>query len=164
MTEKIEKNVICVVLVAIRRGNDILLLKRENEPLKGYWGLIGGKLKDHEGIEHAAIREAKEETGMDVDFIAIRGVLHERLYDEERHKYGLMLFLTECIPKTFDIQESYEGEVKWFSLKKLEKRKIILSDLWMVNNLLDEKTRVRKVIMREKNRELFDMKVEEYGD
>lgn len=157
-----EKHVISVVLVAIRKDNNILLLKRNKEPLKGYWSLVGGKLHSDESIEECAVREVKEETGMDSEFISIKGVLHERLYDEKNLKYGLLLFFVEAKPKTFKITESHEGEVKWFSLKDLDKEKIILSDMWMIKNLMHEKAKVYKATMHEKNEELTMMRIEEY--
>jgi len=156
-----EKNVIVVVLVAIRKDNKILLLKRSKEPLKGYWALIGGKLKEEESISDAAIRETKEETGLNSKFIGIKSVLHERLYDEEKKcKYGFVFFLTVVEPTTFELQESHEGELKWIDLESIDSEKIILSDNWMIKKLLKEKTKVYEIAMEEEKGILSKMKVD----
>jgi 8-oxo-dGTP diphosphatase len=50
----------------------IVLIQRANEP-KG-WALPGGFVDYGESVEQAAIREAQEETGLQVDLVALLGV------------------------------------------------------------------------------------------
>jgi 8-oxo-dGTP diphosphatase len=50
----------------ILNGDKILLEKRKNSPGKGKWSVPGGLVELGERIEQAAIREVKEETGLDV--------------------------------------------------------------------------------------------------
>ncbi len=52
----------------------IVLIKRGTEPFKGKWALPGGRLDGNETLEETAIREAKEETGLDVQLNNIVGV------------------------------------------------------------------------------------------
>ena len=47
--------------------NTVVLIRRRN-PLHG-WAIPGGFVEYGESLEHAAIREAKEETGLDVTLI-----------------------------------------------------------------------------------------------
>lgn len=55
----------------LRKGDDgkyeILLIKRKNEPYKDCWALPGGFMEMDETLEKCAIRELKEETGIEVD-------------------------------------------------------------------------------------------------
>jgi 8-oxo-dGTP diphosphatase len=44
----------------------VLLVERGNEPYKGCWALPGGFMNMDETTEQCAIRELKEETGLDV--------------------------------------------------------------------------------------------------
>lgn len=53
----------CVGVVC-RRGNEVLLVKRGREPLKGRWSIPGGKLDFGETVRQAALRELAEETGV----------------------------------------------------------------------------------------------------
>jgi 8-oxo-dGTP diphosphatase len=48
------------------RGEMALIVKRAHEPRKGEWSLPGGLLELGESLEHAARREIKEETSLDV--------------------------------------------------------------------------------------------------
>ncbi|MBR4447660.1 NUDIX hydrolase [Methanobrevibacter sp.] len=46
---------------------NFILIKRKNEPFKDCWALPGGFVEYGESVETAAIREAKEETSIDVE-------------------------------------------------------------------------------------------------
>ncbi len=52
--------------VVTRPGGDLLLVRRGNEPYKGCWALPGGFMEMDETIEHCAVRELEEETGLQV--------------------------------------------------------------------------------------------------
>lgn len=43
---------------------ELVLVKRKNEPFKGMWAFPGGFVEDDEELEHTAIRELHEETGL----------------------------------------------------------------------------------------------------
>ncbi len=63
-----------VASVLIEKDNKILMLRRNKEPLKGYWVLPGGFINYDETPQDAAVREAKEETNLDIDIIGLIGV------------------------------------------------------------------------------------------
>ena len=46
---------------------NFILIKRKNDPYKDCWALPGGFVEYGESVETAAIREAKEETSIDVE-------------------------------------------------------------------------------------------------
>lgn len=58
------------------REPSILLLRRAVEPGAGHWDLPAGYLDPHESFEQAAVREAREESGLDVRLIGLSGVYH----------------------------------------------------------------------------------------
>jgi ADP-ribose pyrophosphatase YjhB (NUDIX family) len=60
-------NPVPTVDVIIRCGNGVILIKRKNPP-EG-WALPGGFVDYGETLEDAAVREAKEETSLDVELI-----------------------------------------------------------------------------------------------
>ena len=48
--------------------HEILLIKRKNEPYKDCWALPGGFMEMNETLEQCAVRELKEETGIEVSY------------------------------------------------------------------------------------------------
>jgi ADP-ribose pyrophosphatase YjhB (NUDIX family) len=62
---KNKKIVVCVDGVFVKDGK-ILLLKRNVEPFKGCWHVVGGHVEENESLKAAVKREFKEETGLDV--------------------------------------------------------------------------------------------------
>lgn len=80
MTAKKQRCPVCKSEIAVYRnpiptvdiiietdGGRVLLIKRKNEPIG--WALPGGFVDYGESLESAAIREAKEETSLDVTLI-----------------------------------------------------------------------------------------------
>jgi ADP-ribose pyrophosphatase YjhB (NUDIX family) len=61
------KNPLPTVDLIIEVNKGIILIKRKNPP--GGWALPGGFVDYGESIESAAVREAKEETGLDAQLI-----------------------------------------------------------------------------------------------
>ncbi|NOY86648.1 MAG: NUDIX hydrolase [Deltaproteobacteria bacterium] len=64
-------------------GGGIVLIKRKNRP-QG-WALPGGFVDYGETVEHAAVREAKEETGLEVELVRLLGVYSDPSRDSRQH-------------------------------------------------------------------------------
>ncbi|MDR3451053.1 MAG: NUDIX hydrolase [Alphaproteobacteria bacterium] len=52
--------------IVVWREDKVLLVKRKNAPGAGHWGLPGGKQERGETIMQAAVREVREETGVEI--------------------------------------------------------------------------------------------------
>ena len=66
----------------IQRGDEFVVVKRENEPAKGLWSIPGGLLELGERIYDGVKREAKEETGLDVEINRLLDVIDNIVYDD----------------------------------------------------------------------------------
>ena len=52
------------IIVVVRRDDELLVMRRAPERL-GYWSLVSGGLEPDETSWHAAVRELREETGLE---------------------------------------------------------------------------------------------------
>ena len=59
------RNQALAVDAAVRRGDQVLLIQRGNEPWKGAWALPGGFVDYGEDPTDAVLRELQEETGQE---------------------------------------------------------------------------------------------------
>ena len=74
-----------VDVVIRRRDGSIVLVKRLNPPFKDFYAIPGGFVECGEAVEEAAIREAKEETGLDVRIRRLVGVYSDPNRDPRGH-------------------------------------------------------------------------------
>ncbi len=65
--------------------DEIVLVRRANEPFKGHWAIPGGFVETGETVESAAVRETREETGLDVRLIELAGVYSDPDRDPRGH-------------------------------------------------------------------------------
>jgi ADP-ribose pyrophosphatase YjhB (NUDIX family) len=77
------KNPIPTVDIIIELDNDIVLIERKNPPFG--WAIPGGFIDYGESAEQAAVREAKEETCLDVALVHLLGVYSEPDRDPRFH-------------------------------------------------------------------------------
>ena len=64
------------VVVLILRQDQVLLVQRANDPMKGLWTLPGGFVDAGEDPQAAAVREVREETALDVVVERLLDVFH----------------------------------------------------------------------------------------
>jgi 8-oxo-dGTP diphosphatase len=72
-----------VDVVILLPGDRVVLVERRNPPPG--WALPGGFVDVGETVEAAAVREAKEETGLDVRLEALLGVYSDPRRDPRKH-------------------------------------------------------------------------------
>lgn len=71
------------ILIELEGG--IVLVKRKYDPFRGKWAIPGGFVEYGEKVEDAAVREAREETNLEVELGDILGVYSEMGRDPRGH-------------------------------------------------------------------------------
>jgi 8-oxo-dGTP diphosphatase len=85
-------------------------VKRNVEPFRNYWHLVGGHVEKNESVEHALKREFKEETGLNIEVGDIIDFRTEKTSD--RTKIILVLKVTHATGKIKINREN--SEYAWF--------------------------------------------------
>ncbi len=67
----------------------LVLIRRKNPPYKGFYALPGGFVEIGETTESAAVREAKEETGLDAMILDLIGVYSDPGRDPRGHMVSI---------------------------------------------------------------------------
>ena len=99
--------------VVIRDGT-VLLIRRGSEPLKGEWSLPGGMLELGEPLEAAVRRELLEETGLQVEPVAVVEVFDRIVPDGGRVRYHYVIVDYLCLLKGGTLQASSDvTEARW---------------------------------------------------
>lgn len=103
------------------RDRRVVLVLRSTEPLKGEWSIPGGALELGETLRQGAVREALEETGLEVKAGEIIEVF-DRIYPDPdgriRYHYVLVDFL--CTPLSGELRAGGDAaEARWVSLEEL---------------------------------------------
>ncbi len=89
------QNPVPAVAIIIPRDEKIVLVRRAEAPRQGYWCLPAGFMELDESPQECALRETKEETGLDIRVTKLFGVDIGR--DDPRAKVVLIVFLAEIV-------------------------------------------------------------------
>lgn len=105
----------------IIENSRVVLVKRAHPPLQAQWSIPGGVLEVGELVRAAAVREAREETGLIVAPGELLGVYDRVLRDSAgrvQYHYVLVDFL--CRRAGGELQAADDAaEVRWFTREEL---------------------------------------------
>lgn len=129
------------------KENKVVAIKyKKGHNKEGYYDMPGGKIEDGELPEEAAIREIKEETGIDINNPMYKGKL---IVNYGERQFDLDIFLVSNIEG--EPEEAEENTSEWMDIDELLKKdkkfsNIILLDNQFIDNLIDEEKRVNILI------------------
>lgn len=100
-----------VASVIVENQRRVLLQQRAIEPRRGYWTFPGGFLEIGETPAEGAVREAREETGVDVTLRALQGVY-------TRRPQGIVLVVYDGFSESDEavVGDFESSDVRWFGI------------------------------------------------
>jgi ADP-ribose pyrophosphatase YjhB (NUDIX family) len=107
----------------IIEADRVLLVKRGHPPLLGEWSIPGGVLEVGEMLRAAAVREAREETGLTVETSDLLGVYDRVLRDgagKTLYHYVLIDFLCKRVAGE-PHGAGDAAEARWFTREEVAK-------------------------------------------
>ena len=112
--------------VVYRRGDDgieVLLAARRTRSGELAWGLAKGGIEPGESLEGAAIREVREETGIEAEIETSLGESrYFYVWDGVRVRKVVHFFLMRASGGDVDDRDDEMEDVRWFALSKALKR------------------------------------------
>jgi mutator protein MutT len=119
----------------IVNNGEIVLVRRRKEPAQGEWSIPGGLVNVGETLKQAVVREAFEETGLDVEPEALVELL-ERIFPDDRggirYHYILADYLCSVVGGSLiagsdatDAVWADRSELNWYALPAVTMRVIL---------------------------------------
>lgn len=108
--------------VVIVKDAQIVLIKRRNEPGRGKWSIPGGIVELGESIHQTVIREAKEETCLDVTAPRLIDIVDNMEFDENgkvKYHYVIVDFLVRVVGGDIAAASDAE-EIRWVKFDEVE--------------------------------------------
>ena len=135
MDKPIRKAVRCYLI----KDNEVVVTKyKKGNKKEGYYDIPGGKIEEGETPKQTAIREMKEETGIEIQNLKYKGIMTIEYPDR-------MFILDTFISREYEgePQEFEENKSEWIDIDELLKKEkilsnIILLDKFLIKGLIDD--------------------------
>lgn len=111
----------CHAVITNDRGA-VLVVKRQRDPFRGYWGLPGGKVELGETVAAALAREVQEETGLIIApprLVTYRDAIHRTATGDVA--YHFVMFFFAAVVTGGQLQPGDDAAaVRWVTERDLE--------------------------------------------
>jgi len=114
------------VHILFLRDDDILLLLRKNITSDGLYSVVAGHLDGGETITQALVREAKEETGVDItpNDVEVKTVCHSYSSHNNREFIQFFAICRKWTGELINNEPDKCGELKFFPINNLPKNMV----------------------------------------
>jgi 8-oxo-dGTP diphosphatase len=128
------------VAIIIVKDNKVLLLKRKGSHGAGTWNFPGGHLEFNEKVATCALREVKEEAGIEIENLRYASYTNDIFKKEKKHYVTLFIIADWKSGKAKIMEPEKCTKIGWFKwnnlpkplflpIKNLLKLKVSFSDL-----------------------------------
>ena len=148
----------------VENGKVVVTRYKEDNPKAGYYEIPGGKIEEKEYPRDTAIREFKEETGMDIKSLTYKGKLTLE-YPNRRFYFDLFRTNTyEGVPQDFK-----ENTSQWIEISELLRTKkrlatILLLEKTYSSYLLDDENRINIYVKVDEDENILDINFKTIDD
>ena len=128
--------------VIVFRDKDVLLVKRNKDPNKGFWSIPGGKQILGETLVEAAQRELVEETGVRVDSLLLVDVADAIISDAEgkiKYHYTLVDYMGHWYSGNSRAGDDAQ-EVRWVHMNELSSHSLLEKTMNIIHKAYAMKT------------------------
>lgn len=154
MDKPIRKAVRCYLI----NNSKVMVTKyKKGNKKEGYYDIPGGKIEEGETPKQTAIREMKEETGIDIQNLKYKGIITIEYPDR---KFIFDTFITNQYcgePKEFE-----ENTSEWIEIEELLQKEKILSnimllDRFFIKGLIDDNCNFNLYIKVDEQENILDV-------
>lgn len=103
----------------LNEKSEVLLLHRRGNHGAGTWSAPGGHLEYGETFEECAIREAREEAGIDISDLRFIGVRNDIFEEEKKHSVTLSMRSGKYEGEPKIMEPDVFDDIGWFPLTSL---------------------------------------------
>lgn len=125
-----EKEVVMVPIVAgvvLKKDGRYLLVQEKQPKAYGLWNFPAGKVDVGDTIEQTAIKEAKEESGFDVELVRKIAIFQEKTDEPAKHA-----FEARIVGGELKFPEDEIMDAQWFTLEEIGNMKDKLRSDWIL--------------------------------
>lgn len=148
-------------LCLLLKNNQILLAMKKRGFGAGKWNGVGGKVLEGESIELAAIREMKEEIGVDSDVADLENVGSIKFYFSDNPEFDQHMHVFTLQNWQGEPSETEEMKPQWFGFSEIPYATMWIDDKFWLPKVLNGKKIDASFYFREGGKILENQEVRE---